>query len=513
MPGYRASDFRTRPKVEELSKLTLAAIEKFPVKFWWFQNRGYSPHTWQILFHAAASADKLTRFRHLVAGRRGGKTLSAAWEVLFYALHPEAFHQDAHQIDSDKPLWIWCLAKDYKVGRPSLLTMLEVIGQAGLVKDKGYTYNKTEKVIEFANGTLLEFKTADDPQSLRGAGLDILWMDEAAFIPNEEAWQVVYPALTDKAGLVISTTTPAGKNWFYDEFWSQKALDDPDEFRVEYTSIDNPYLPKEVWEKAKQNYHPIMFKQEFLAAFDAFHGVALHGDWLKHYVVGSNAPLGSPDDIRLDFKKQKLAVFIGVDPILGPLPGHAYGGGDRFSMAAIGVDQEAGQVYLIEMFAQPQMTFPDQIMKIAEWHTKYRPQLIGIESNAFQRAFVQQASRLPGTPNVIPVFAKGKKHERILAMTPLFRTGRVRIHRNHRDFIDEWVSYDPTDKNPKDDTLDAMEIALGCAGVILPSTLKYTPTFLDTPASSSQELAMREIASISTKRDELIYDPDMGADY
>jgi predicted phage terminase large subunit-like protein len=382
-----------------------------------------------------------------------------------------------------------------------------------LVKDKDYTYNKTEKVIEFVNGTLLEFKTADDPQSLRGAGLDILWIDEAAFVPNDEAWNVVYPALVDKPGQAITTTTPAGKNWFYEKFWSEEALADVNEFRVEYTSIDNPFLPKDIWEQAKKSYHPIMFKQEFLAAFDAFHGVALHGDWLKYYVVGKNTPLGSPDDIRLDLTNKKLAVFIGVDPILGPLPGHAYGGGDRFAMAAVGVDLDAGQVYLIEMLAMKELAFPDQIMKIAEWHTKYRPQLIGVESNAFQRAFVQQLSRLPGVPNVIPVFAKGKKHERILAMTPLFRTGRVRIHRNHRDFIDEWVSYDPTAKNPKDDALDAVEIALGCAGIILPATLNQNNlSFLDKPAADIQELASREVSNISPMR-RRGYDEDMGDEY
>jgi hypothetical protein len=114
---------------------------------------------------------------------------------------------------------------------------------------------------------------------------------------------------------------------------------------------------------------------------------------------------------------------------------------------------------------------------------------------------------------VIPVFAKGKKHERILAMTPLFRTGRVRIHRNHRDFIDEWVSYDPTAKNPKDDALDAVEIALGCAGIILPATLNQNNlSFLDKPAADIQELASREVSNISPMR-RRGYDEDMGDEY
>src|SRR6187551_95779 len=78
------------------------ALANFPVKFWWFSSRPepYVPHTWQYVFHGADLGGKIRRFRHLVAGRRGGKTLSAAWEVLFYALFPSEFHRDVHGRES-----------------------------------------------------------------------------------------------------------------------------------------------------------------------------------------------------------------------------------------------------------------------------------------------------------------------------------------------------------------------------------------------------------------------------
>ena len=174
------------------------------------------------------------RFRHLVAGRRGGKTLSAAWEVLFYCLFPEQFHKDLHGEDRDDPLWVWALSASYKVGRPSYLTFRKVIIDAGLVVGKDVKENRGDLRFEFANGSLVELKSAEDPQSLRGAGLDILWMDEAAFIKSEEAWLVTRPSLSDKRGMLITTTTPDGKNWFYDEFWGADALKDENIGRVEY---------------------------------------------------------------------------------------------------------------------------------------------------------------------------------------------------------------------------------------------------------------------------------------
>jgi hypothetical protein len=70
-------------------------------------------------------------------------------------------------------------------------------------------------------------------------------------------------------------------------------------------------------------------------------------------------------------------------------------------------------------------------------------------------------------PPVVPIFAKGKKFERIMAMSPLFRIGKVLIKAENRDFIDEWINYDASITNPKDDCLDSMEIALRTAGALL----------------------------------------------
>jgi len=109
----------------------------------------------------------------------------------------------------------------------------------------------------------------------------------------------------------------------------------------------------------------------------------------------------------------------------------------------------------------------EQLEKIQEYYLRYNPDIIGIESNAYQAALVQQAERLPSMPPIVPIFAKGKKYERIMAMSPLFRIGKVRVKAEHKDFIDEWINYDASISNPKDDCLDSVEIALRTAGALL----------------------------------------------
>ena len=481
-----------------------------PQKLYWFLAHGYQPHVYQQMFHTANNDGKIVRFRHLVAGRRGGKTLSAAWEVVYYCLHPEQFHRDAFGAESKRPLWVWALAKDHKLGRPALLTTLEVLDQVGLVKDRDYRYNKSEKIIEFeASGTLLEFKSADDPQSLRGAGLDILWIDEAAFVPNDEAWSVVRPALSSpgRAGWLISTTTPAGKNWFHDEFWSDLALTDIDQFRVEYTSIDNPFFSRTEWEYSRTHSHPVVFKREYMASFDAMAGIALHGDWLKFFILGTGTPPGSPEDVRLIPKDGKLPLrtFIGVDPAVSQSDK-----ADYFAMCLIGIEEDNSRAYVVDTF-KGRLEFPDQIDKIKEWWHRYQPQMIGVEAVAYQAALVQQLERLPGLPPIVPVFSRGKKKDRILAMSPLFKIGRIRIHRQHHDFIDEWVSYNPDDKNPKDDLLDATEIALSLAGVLLPYVVDHSQD-PDGYASIEDE-ARAQIIALQNKDGQTPIDEHLGGDW
>lgn len=479
--------------------------KNFPLKFYWFISKGYVPHEWQAAFHAASKPDgTLCRFRHLVAGRRGGKTLSAAWEVLFYCLFPEQFRIDYPGTgrNKDKPLWVWVLAKDHVMGDASREAFREVLNQAGLVPNQDYKWNKTEKRVEFPNGSRLQFKTAEDPQNLRGAGLDILWIDESAQIPTDEAYIVSRPALSDKLGLIITTTTPRGKNWFYEEFWSERIMDDPNHFRVEYTFIDNPYNLREEWEWAKHHYPAIYFKQEYMAAFDAMQGIDLDGGWLHYYVYGK--PDKQSDEVGLPRNESgqiKLRKFIGVDPAVS-LSDRA----DFFAMALIGISPDGDRAFLLKTL-KDRLSFPDQIDVIKTWFREHRPEYIGVEANAFQKWLAQQVARIEGLPPIHPVINRGKKADRILAMGPVFKLGTVRIHSTHHDFVEEWINYDSTIKNPQDDLLDATEIALSAAGVLLPTMDFAEP---DKRPKTLDEEAWAHIAA--SKANSKPYDPELGSE-
>lgn len=479
-------------------------IARFGFKFAWFYEHGYKPHYWQTLFHAANNPENhICRYRHLVAGRRGGKTLSAAWEMLYYAMNPQAFHMDAHGEHSTRPLHGWVLTQNYPLGQAALMTFREVLDTAGFTFGVEYKENKGNRHFEFENGSFIQFKTADNPETLRGAGLDFMWIDEAAFITDNRAWVVSEPALADKLGALWTTTTPDGKNWFYDTFWTESNKADPDTARVEYWSIDNPHFSADEWKRLKRTYHPMKFKQEFMAAFDSAAGRELAGEWLKYYhpdeiLADSSRPM-SPNNVN-------LKVYIGVDPAISESDK-----ADRFVATVIGVTKDRRQIYLLEQYAG-RIPFPEQVDKIHELFLKWSPHFIGIEKTAYQAALAQQVSRLEGFPPVVPHFTKGKKHERILAMSPLFRIGKVKILREHIDFIDEWLDYDSSKPNPKDDCLDSMDIALRTAGVFLPGMVQASSGKFSDNDNSLEALIYRDLPS-RMDDDKLNFDEHLGADW
>ena len=279
------------------------------------------------------------------------------------------------------------------------------------------------------------------------------------------------------------------------------ALKAENQFRVEYTSIDNPYFSEEEWLETKRTMHPAMFKQEFMASFDSMSGLTLSGDWL-HY-----SPLGMPDHGRAHIDVQiprgedgryRLRKYIGVDPSTGESK-------DEFAICCIGIAEDFSMGYLLELWSG-KILFPEQVDIIQQWHAKYRPELIGIESNAYQRVLSQQANRLEGFPGIVPVMSRGNKNERIISMSPVFKIGKFRIHQRHHKFIDQWVSFDGARKDNSDDCLDSVEIALGVSGVLLP----MMETAAEAKILTIHDEAMEQIRNQKDKN--RLYDLELGSE-
>ena len=150
-----------------------------------------------------------SRFRCIVAGRRSGKTFGECLELYTAAASSEGAR-------------VWYIAPTYRMARDiAWPTLKAIVDPAHLVKAP----NESQLRMELTTGSEIALKGADNPDRLRGGGLDFVALDEFAWI-NPYVWDVLRPALADRQGRALFTTTPAGYNWAYEL--------DPRIFRQEY---------------------------------------------------------------------------------------------------------------------------------------------------------------------------------------------------------------------------------------------------------------------------------------
>lgn len=190
------------------------------------------------------------RFRVLRCGRRWGKTTLAIEEIKGLVISRPAkvayialTYQQARDI-----AWQQII----KELRPAILKINE-----SRLELKTRTINNEESQILLRGWESIE--------TLRGLFFDFVVIDEVASMRNFWVnWEeVIRPTLTDTRGSAMFISTPKGFDHFYDLCSKQ----DPDYKSFHFTTYDNPFIPREEIEKAKQELTEDRFAQEYLADF------------------------------------------------------------------------------------------------------------------------------------------------------------------------------------------------------------------------------------------------------
>lgn len=140
--------------------------------------------------------------------------------------------------------------------------------------------NEQELSMHLVNGSRIELKGADNEDALRGVGLKGVVLDEAADQKPLVWEEIIRPTLVDSKGWAVFIGTPKGFNWFY-QLWlrgSKKSKTyDKQWSSYQFTSYDNPFLPKGEIDKAKKeatgDNKDDTFSQEYMAEFKKFSGL------------------------------------------------------------------------------------------------------------------------------------------------------------------------------------------------------------------------------------------------
>jgi phage terminase large subunit-like protein len=130
----------------------------------------------------------------------------------------------------------------------------------------GAEIRKVDRQVILPGGGEVTVRSADNPDSLRGEGLDFVVLDECAFM-LETAWnEALRPALADRKGRALFISTPKGRNWFW-RIWQRAASDGGEWHGWQFTSYDNPFIADSEIDAAKAMLPDRIFRQEFMAEF------------------------------------------------------------------------------------------------------------------------------------------------------------------------------------------------------------------------------------------------------
>ena len=192
------------------------------------------------------------RFKTVACGRRWGKTLLGACISLTVGMRGGL---------------AWWVAPDFPRAKVGWRMMLALTRQM-----PGVTIHRGEAIIELPGGGWVQLKSAVNPDSLRGEGLDHVTIDECADVA-ELAWtDALRPALSDKKGGALFIGTPKGRNWFHGLYRKGVVGDDPEWQSFQMPTSTNPHIPRSELRQAERDLPSRTWRQEYLAEFVTFAG-------------------------------------------------------------------------------------------------------------------------------------------------------------------------------------------------------------------------------------------------
>jgi len=155
----------------------------------------------------------------------------------------------------------------------------------------GVTIHLQKRQFDFSavGGGWLQFRTAEEPDSLRGEGIDFVVFDEAAHVDNlETMWeQCVRPSLMDRRGDAWFISTPNGFNYFNSLYLRSREKADWASFQ--FPTSANPHIDASEIEELRASLPALVARQEIDAEF-----VQLAGALFKrqNIIVLETEPVG-----------------------------------------------------------------------------------------------------------------------------------------------------------------------------------------------------------------------------
>lgn len=187
------------------------------------------------------------RFKVLNGGRRGGKTSTAI---------------DGSLEDASEGRRVWYSALTYKNVQN---VWRELVKRTRRVP--GIEVSKSLMELRFPNGGYIGVRSLQEPDNLRGDGLDRHYIDEYAFVHPDAYPLVLEPMLLERKGGAWFMSSPNGMNHHYALYNKATSGLDLEYGAFKLTAYDNPIVDHAELERIKANVPEHVWLQEYLGEF------------------------------------------------------------------------------------------------------------------------------------------------------------------------------------------------------------------------------------------------------
>ena len=423
------------------------------------------------VYQLAIVADP-SRFKVLAAGRRWGKSIGVGLVAALAGHGPKLGPTLGHALQGALTGGqIWWVVPEYPLtGRTRWRHLKRATRH--IWTDK----NEVERRIEFPGGGSITLKSADDPDSLRGEGLDGVVVDEASLM-SERAWtEALRPALSDRKGWALFLLTPKGrKNWTWPLLLRGLTPTEAAEAGASGAelamamagwrawrrpSAENPQLDDDELALARLELGGLLFAQEYMADFVALVGKVFSVDWFRYYDRLADGTIVLEGDVRQRLEPNAVVALRRLTTADLALSTKTAADFTVFATAAV---TARGQIVILDLF-RDRLEAPDIVPAMQTHYLLHRPAYIGVEAVAFQAAIVQGARRL-GLP-VRPIHPDKDKVTRALKLAAMMEGGQVFFPRAAPWLVAlqaEVLAFDEGDHDDQVDTLAYMahEVAGG----------------------------------------------------
>jgi phage terminase large subunit-like protein len=155
----------------------------------------------------------------------------------------------------------------------TLATFLDLTRTGGVLR----AFHKADMTAQLVNGTNILFRSADEPDRLRGTNLGWFFLDEGALC-EREVWLILIARLREAPGRAWVCTTPRGFDWLWETFVKNGSV----EYAVIRSSTrENPYLPADFVSRLEQQYTATWQQQEIEGEFCELEGALFKRHWFQ----------------------------------------------------------------------------------------------------------------------------------------------------------------------------------------------------------------------------------------